>query len=903
MHAIIPPIASLITLCAQSICVMREPPVKKILYWCEHCNIPLVAKSCACGQDGKKIELLQPYDLRPALRSDADLIRSLIHKSFGPVPLAKILLLNKTGGVDRSDLVIMNGERLGWLTFDPVERAFSLDITPEALPFLVSYAIKGIVDLDLHTDIRREQGRIGGKRIPLKTALPGGTVIVRYKGKYGTGMVKDGSIKVKELIPVVPSTPRNPGWDEVIEKNRYHLKNLERNAVRAIKQHISDRPTANVSFSGGKDSTAVLHLARKAGITKAFFIDTNLEFPETLEFVRSQGVEIIEKAGDFWQAVEKAGPPGKDNRWCCKFQKLRPLKLYLAGIGPCITIQGNRWYESWNRATLEETSQNPDNPLQLNMSPIRNWRALEVFLYLWWQKAAMNPLYEEGIERIGCYLCPAMLESEYEMIRRSHPEYARRWDAFVESWAEKKGLPDAYCRFGLWRWRELPPKMRELCRTKGIQLNADNTLHAEPEKERKKKTPEITTEIRSEPKMETGITGKTADRLDAEAIRRDFPLLSDIIYLDNAATSLSPEPVIQSMIEFERNYRANVGRGVHRLTQIASQRYWHAHEKVSEFIGGRAGMTVFTRNTTESINMVAQGLSWKSGDRVVSTILEHHSNLLPWYHLDLRGVATDIIGIGDNYALDLAALESAITDTTRLVAVTHASNVLGVITPIREIAKICHDRGVLLLVDMAQTVPHMPVDVSRLGCDFCAFSGHKLLGPTGTGVLWMKEPVIEPLLLGGGVVEDITGSHYVLSEGYQRYEAGTGNIAGGIGLGVAVDYLKKAGMERIQEHEQALTTRVIEGLRRFDRVHLYSPEKPEERVGVVSFTIDGIHPHEIAQRVDEMADIMIRSGHHCCIPLMRSLGLPDGTARVSLGPYNTESDVDLFLATIEEIVR
>nr|WP_320161654.1 aminotransferase class V-fold PLP-dependent enzyme [uncultured Methanoregula sp.] len=878
---------------------MREPPVKKILYWCEQCNIPLIAKSCACGREGKKIDLLQPYDLRPTLSADRALISDLIQERFGKIPLANVLLLNKTGGVDRADLVIMNGERLGWLTFDPVARVFSLDIAPEALPFLIAHAAKGIVDLDTHTDARREQGRIGGKRLALKTPTPNGTVIVRYKGKYGTGMVKDGSIKVKELIPVVAATPPNPGWDEVIEKNRYHLKNIERNAIRTIKQHIHDRPTANVSFSGGKDSTAVLHIARKAGVTKAFFINTNLEFPETLEFVRSEGVEIIEKAGDFWQAVEKAGPPGKDNRWCCKFQKLRPLKLYLADTGPCVTVQGNRWYESWNRASLEETSQNPDNPLQLNISPIRNWRALEVFLYLWWQKAAMNPLYEQGIERIGCYLCPAMLESEYEMIRQSHPEYTRRWDAFVESWAEKKGLPDAYCRFGLWRWRELPPKMRELCRNRGIPLNADNTLHATPGQTPKKEP----VKTKGENTMETGMKEMTGDHLDVQAIRGDFSLLSEIIYLDSAATSLSPEPVIQSMAEFERNYRANVGRGVHRLTQIASQRYWHAHEKVSDFIGGKDGLVVFTKNTTESINMVAQGMTWKGGDRIVSTILEHHSNLLPWYHLKKQGVITDIVGIRDDYSLDLAALEAAITDKTRLVAVTHASNVLGVITPVQEIAKICHDHNVLLLVDMAQTAPHMPIDVSSLGCDFCAFSGHKMLGPTGTGVLWMKEPVIEPLLLGGGVVESVTGDEYVLSDGYQRYEAGTGNIAGGIGLGVAVDYLKKAGMDRIRKHDQALTARIIEGLRRFDRVHLYVPKNPQDRVGVVSFTIDGLHPHEIAQRLDEMADIMIRSGHHCCIPLMGRLGLPDGTARVSLGPYNTPGDVDLFLATIEEIVR
>ena len=888
---------------------MREPPVKKVLYWCEECNVPLLAKSCSCGREGKRIELLQPYDLRPALSADHDLISRLVRERYGDIPLAKILLLNKTGGVDRADLVIMNGERLGWLTFDPVRREFALDLTPEALPFLVSHATKGIVDIDTHTNARQEQGRIGGKRIPLTVPVPDGTVIVKYKARYGTGTVKDGSIKVKELVAVTPRTMPDPGWDVAIDRNRYHLKNLERNAVRTIKHHMNDRPTVNVSFSGGKDSTAVLHLARKAGVTKAFFIDTGLEFPETIAFVKSEGVEIAGKAGDFWQAVEKAGPPGKDNRWCCKFQKLRPLKLYLAEVGPCVTIQGNRWYESWNRASLEETSQNPDNPLQLNVSPIRNWRALEVFLYLWWQKAAMNPLYEDGIERIGCYLCPAMLESEYEQIRMSHPEYTRRWDEFVESWAAKKGLPEAYCRWGLWRWKAIPRKMQELCRAHGIAVNEDFTIRADPKLMREgrkgsmadKHGERIQEPGMKEPLPDAGI--KEQDMYDVSAVRRDFPLLAEVVYLDNAATSLSPEPVIQSYVEFERNYRANVGRGVHRLTQIASQRYWHAHEKVAGFIGAKEGVTVFTKNTTESINTVAQGFPWKTGDRVLTTILEHHSNLLPWYHLARSGVGVDVIGIRDDYSFDLSAFEAAFTGTTRLVAITHASNVLGVITPVAEIAKICHDHGALLLVDMAQTVPHMPVDVGQLGCDFAAFSGHKMLGPTGTGVLWMKEPGIEPLLLGGGVVESVKGQEFTLSEGYQRYEAGTGNIGGGIGLGVAVDYLNGLGMERVQRHEQVLTTRIIDGLRKMPRVRLYVPERPEVRVGVVSFTVEGLHPHEVAQRLDEMADIMVRSGHHCCIPLMERLGLPDGTVRVSLGPYNSSEDVDLFLATIEEITR
>jgi cysteine desulfurase / selenocysteine lyase len=877
---------------------MREPPVKKILYWCDHCNVPLIGKSCACGAEGRKISLLQPYDVRPALAKDAELIRKLMHERFGILQLAKILLLNKTGGIDRADLVIMHGERFGWLTFDPVTRKFSLDIAPEALPFLIAHATQGIVDLDTQSDARKEQGRIGGKRFPLKSPVPNGTVIVKYRKRFGTGMVKDGSIRVKEIMPVEPRTLPDPGWDVAVVQNRYHLKNLERNAVRAIRKHMHDRPTVNVSFSGGKDSTAVLHLARKAGVTGAFFIDTGIEFPETVEFVKSQGVETIPPVGDFWQAVEKAGPPGKDHRWCCKLLKMRPLKIYLAKIGPCVTVQGNRWYESWNRADLDETSQNPDNLLQLNISPIRNWRALEVFLYLWWQKIPYNPLYERGIERIGCYLCPSMLESEYEELQEMHRSFAQRWDTFIESWATKKSLPEEYCQWGLWRWKALPPKMRELCSKRGIALNEDFTVKASDGAHRERMD-----DIKKGDKIVTKPERQPAGAFPVERIRGDFPILTDIIYLDNAATSLSPEPVIEAMVEFEHRYRANVGRGVHRLTRIASQRYWHAHEKVAQFIGGSDGVAVFTKNTTEAINMVAHGLAWKPGDRILTTILEHHSNLLPWRDLAKQGVDVEIIGISPDYSLDLSALKAAITGSTRLVAITHASNVLGVITPIEKIAKTCRDHGTLLLVDGAQTVPHMPIDVNQLGCDFFAFSGHKMLGPTGTGVLWMKEDLITPSILGGGMVETVTKDGYTAAEGYQKYEAGTPNIAGGIGLGAAVDYMQTIGMEKIRNHEELLTTRLIDGLKKIDRVRVYAPERAGSRIGVVSFTIDGLHPHEVAQQLDDNADIMVRSGHHCCQPLMEYLGITDGTVRASLALYNTQQEVDLCLAAVEEIVR
>lgn len=869
---------------------MLKPAVKKTLYWCERCNVPLIARSCGCGSEGETIPLLQPYDLRPALSADRALIMDLLSEKVGDVPLPQVILLNKSGGYDRAELVIINGVRFGWLTFDPVRKRYSLDIAPEALPYLVPHIKKGVLDLATATDIRAEKGRIGGKRLALTRPVEDGTVIVSYKDKFGTGVVKDGHIRVKELIPVTPVTLPDPDWDVVIARNKYHLKNLERNAVRTIKSHINDRPTANVSFSGGKDSTAVLNLARKAGVTKAFFIDTGIEFPETIRFIEEQGVEIIRKGGDFFQAAQKAGPPGKDNRWCCKLLKLNPLKIYLSETGACVTIQGNRWYESWNRAGLDETSQNPANPLQLNISPIRSWRAFEVFLYLWWQNIPINPLYEQGIERIGCYLCPAMLESEYHAIEKTHPDLKERWDTFLRSWSDKKSMPDAYHDWGLWRWRALPPKMRELCRNEGVQVNDDFTLAPVPGRKR----------VREEnPPEPAPITG---DEYPVNRIREDFPILGDVIYLDNAATGCSPEPVVQAMVEFEHRYRSNVGRGVHRLTRIATQRYWHAHEKVARFINGCDGVTVFTKNTTEAINMVASGLSWKPGDRIITTILEHHSNLLPWRNLERQGVVIEVIGLGPDYSLDMEALRTTLKDPVRLVAVTHASNVLGTVTPVKEIAGLCRENGALLLIDGAQSVPHLPVDVSAIGCDFFCFSGHKMGGPTGTGVLWMKEPILEPVVFGGGMVESVFEEGITYAAGYERYEAGTPNVSGGIALGIAADYLKEIGMERIFSYEAELTARIITGLTALPSVQIYAPEDPDRRIGVVSFTIDGIHPHEVAQRLDEH-DILVRSGHHCCQPLMNHLQLPEGTVRVSIAAYTTREEIDLFLAAIKEIIN
>lgn len=858
---------------------MERPPVKRVLYWCDRCNVPLLGRTCACGAEGRAIPLLEPYDIRPALARDMQLLKELMEEQFGAAPIPKVILLNKAGGIDRTDLAIAHGRRMGWLLFDLTERRYRFDLEPDAVPLLAGTATRGVVVLERDAlDARLlRAGHLAGKKLRIR-AEPGGgdgVVIVRYGDRWGTGVRKGGELRIRELHPMRREERPDPDWDAVVERNRYHLKNLERNAVRAIRQHMHLKPLVNVSCSGGKDSLAVLLLARKAGVREAFFIDTGVELPETLEFVRSLGVEIVPKGGDFWSAAERAGPPAKDRRWCCKLLKLHPLRKYLEKKGPVLTIQGNRWYESWNRADLALLSQNPANPLQTNLSPIRNWRALEVYLYLRWQGAEYNPLYDRGIERIGCYVCPAVLESEYGEIRNMHPELAARWDDFLERWRRSHGYPPEYVRWGLWRWRRLPRKMQQLCASRGVMMPG---------------VEEKAVVERAEGRMEKGIGMKD--------LRTDFPILEEVVYLDSAATSLSPEPVLEAMREYEHRYRANVGRGVHRLSRIATQRYWDAHRRVASFIGAREGEVVFVKNSTEAINMVASGLEWERGDRVVTTVMEHHSNLLPWLRLQKKGVEVEIVGTKPDLALDMRAMEQAVDERTRLVAVTHASNVTGVVNPVREIGRICSDHGALLLVDGAQSVPHMEMDVSSLGCDFLAFSGHKMLGPTGTGVLWMKRPILEPLLVGGGAVQDVIGKEYVLHSDYQRYEAGTPNIAGAIGLAAAIGYLEKAGMERIRRQEEALTERLISGLEGIPGVSVFASRARGDRIGVVSFNVEGLEPHEVAQTLDEEGNVMVRSGQHCCIPLMRQLGLENGTVRASLYLYSTEEDVDTLLEIV-----
>jgi cysteine desulfurase/selenocysteine lyase len=282
--------------------------------------------------------------------------------------------------------------------------------------------------------------------------------------------------------------------------------------------------------------------------------------------------------------------------------------------------------------------------------------------------------------------------------------------------------------------------------------------------------------------------------------------------------------VLNATNEFERHYRANVGRGVHRLTNIASQRYWHAHEKIARFISGEHGTTDLTKNTTEAINMVACGTEWKKGDHVITTVLEHHSNFLPWINLREKGVDVSVLKTNMQGSLDISDLENMINDKTKIVAVTHASNVLGNIIPVKEIASICHDKGAKLLVDAAQSVPHIPINVQELGCDYLCFSGHKMLGPTGTGILWMKNTDIKPLLLGGGMIGEVSVDSFTFADGYEKYEGGTPNISGMIGLAIAVEYLENIGMSNIQKHEEQLTKILLEGLNDIDSVNVYGPQ-------------------------------------------------------------------------------
>ncbi len=398
--------------------------------------------------------------------------------------------------------------------------------------------------------------------------------------------------------------------------------------------------------------------------------------------------------------------------------------------------------------------------------------------------------------------------------------------------------------------------------------------------------------------------------LDVVNIRNDFQILkTGVIYLDSAASSLTPEPVIEKMLEFYRGYRANVERGIHRLSQKASDELLKARRKVQSLINaGSDSEIIFTKNTTEGINSVANGIEWNKGDKVVTTLLEHHSNLVVWQRAARRsGLKLELVQPDKEGLFNIGDFERAIDEKTRLVAVAHVSNVLGSLLPVKEITKIAHTRGAEVLVDAAQSVPHMPVDVRALGCDYLAFSGHKMLGPTGIGVLFVGEGLLkslEPFCVGGGTIEEGGLEDYELGPSPARFEAGTPPIAEAIGLGGAVDYISKIGLGEIEKHERGLMEKMYSGLSGISNVEVYGPSDPKKRAGILSFNVEGMGPHDVAAILDNTAKIMVRSGQHCAMPLhTKLLNRPNGTVRASIYVYNTKEEIEKFIATVDEISR
>ncbi len=396
--------------------------------------------------------------------------------------------------------------------------------------------------------------------------------------------------------------------------------------------------------------------------------------------------------------------------------------------------------------------------------------------------------------------------------------------------------------------------------------------------------------------------------LEIEKLREDFPILNQkvndepLVYLDNAATTQKPLTVLSAINDFYQQDNANVHRGVHTLAERATADYEATREKVRAFINAQSTKEIlFTRGTTTSLNWVAQfaGQILTPADEVIITIMEHHSNIVPWQEIAQRtGATLKFVYLKDG-ALDWTDLNEKISTKTKFVSVAHVSNVLGCINPIKEIAALAHAHGAYVVVDGAQSVPHMAVDVQELDVDFFAFSGHKMMGPTGIGVLYGKEELLqrfEPVEFGGEMIDFVYESHSTWTELPWKFEAGTPNIAGAIGLGAAIDYINSIGIENIQQHERELVEYLLPKLKEIPGLTLYGPAEPRQRAGVIAFNLQGLHPHDLATALD-MEGIAVRAGHHCAQPLLHDLKVA-ATARASFYLYNTKADCDKLIETL-----
>jgi cysteine desulfurase/selenocysteine lyase len=397
--------------------------------------------------------------------------------------------------------------------------------------------------------------------------------------------------------------------------------------------------------------------------------------------------------------------------------------------------------------------------------------------------------------------------------------------------------------------------------------------------------------------------GNTAfpDHLDVEAVRADFPALARtvrngnaLVYLDSGATSQKPVQVLDAERSFYELHNGAAHRGTHLLGEEATDVYEGARAKVAAFIGAGAGEVVFTKNATEAINLVAYTMKASPGEEILITEMEHHANLVPWQQLCERtGATLRWLNVTPDGRLDLDHLDDMITGRTKLVAVTHQSNVTGTIPPVAEIARAAHDKGALVLVDAAQSVPHQPVHVAALGVDFLAFSGHKMLGPYGIGVLFGRADLLEampPFLTGGSMIEVVRMEGSTFLPPPQRFEPGVPAVAEAAGLAAAVDYLSGLGMGNVAAHEESLTAHALDTLREINGVRVLGPDTTKDRGGAVAFEVEGVHPHDVGQVLDELG-IAVRTGHHCAWPLHRALGVQAST-RATFYVYNTHAEVD-----------
>ena len=407
--------------------------------------------------------------------------------------------------------------------------------------------------------------------------------------------------------------------------------------------------------------------------------------------------------------------------------------------------------------------------------------------------------------------------------------------------------------------------------------------------------------------------------LDVATIRQDFPIFrrsvrdgKKLIYLDSGATSQKPEAVIQAEGDFYRFNNAAVHRGAHQLAEEATDAYEGARSKVANFIGAQAEEIVFTKSATESINLIAYAMSnaltgsrfaLTSKDRIVVTEMEHHANMIPWQQLASRsGAKLSWFEVLPDGRLDLNSINSVISADTKVVAITHQSNVLGTINPLEAIVARAREVGAVVVLDACQSVPHMPIDVKKLGVDFLVFSGHKALGPTGIGVLWSNQlDDLPPFLFGGSMIENVTMQSATWAPAPKRFEAGVPNMAQAVGLGAALDYLSAIGMEKVFQHEVQLTKYYLEELQKVPTLKIVGPLDLENRGSCISFTVGEIHPHDLGQYLDSQG-IAVRTGHHCAWPLTRKLGVP-ATTRASLYLYNQESECDLLVNAIVDAQR